>query len=132
MTQALLDKIVLDDAMIEAVALPGSLVQGLNSDVSMRQLSKGPHRPLKLELDRAFVLAGLSSASPVALFDERTPVPLLYRVPADIYVKGGNCDMMSLDETAAVRSWGGRSLAIPFADGHSTTSLVRRVRGDGA
>ncbi len=57
MTQALLDKILLDHAMIEAVALPCWLVLGLNSDVSVRQLSKGQHRPRNAELDRALVLA---------------------------------------------------------------------------
>jgi bifunctional ADP-heptose synthase (sugar kinase/adenylyltransferase) len=27
-----------------------------------------------------------------------------------------------------VRSWGGRSLALPFVDGYSTTQLVQRIR----
>ena len=91
MSQALLDKIVLDDATIatRVAALPGpvvftngvfdilhsghvgylqaardlggSLVLDLSSDVSARQLGKGPDRPPNAELDRAFVLAGLAS-----------------------------------------------------------------------
>ncbi|MBH2015130.1 MAG: D-glycero-beta-D-manno-heptose 1,7-bisphosphate 7-phosphatase [Burkholderiales bacterium] len=36
--------------------------------------------------------------------------------------------MEALEETAVVRSWGGESLAIPFVDGYSTTSLVKRIR----
>jgi len=28
-----------------------------------------------------------------------------------------------------VQSWGGRSLALPFVDGYSTTALVKRIRG---
>jgi D-glycero-beta-D-manno-heptose 1-phosphate adenylyltransferase len=36
-----------------------------------------------------------------------------------------------LEETRLVRSWGGRSLAIPFVAGYSTTSLVRRIRAGG-
>ena len=45
-------------------------------------------------------------------------------------VKGGDYDMDTLAETAAVRSWGGQALAIPFVQGYSTTALVRRIKGD--
>jgi D-glycero-beta-D-manno-heptose 1-phosphate adenylyltransferase len=110
--------------------LGGSLVLGLNSDRSARQLGKGPDRPLNTQLDRACVLSGLSAVSLVVLFDEPTPLALLRRVRPDIYVKGGDYRMEDLEETALVRSWGGRSLAIPFLDGYSTTSLVQRIRSD--
>ena len=115
--------------LAQARALGGSLVLGLNSDASARQLGKGPDRPLNGEADRACVLAALESVSLVVLFDERTPVELLRRVRPQVYVKGGDYDIESLEETACVRSWGGRALALPFVDGYSTTSLVRRIRG---
>jgi rfaE bifunctional protein nucleotidyltransferase chain/domain len=105
-----------------------SLVIGLNSDASARQLGKGPERPLNAEADRACVLAALESVSLVTLFDERTPVELLARVRADLYIKGGDYDMETLEETRLVRSWGGQALAIPFVDGYSTTALVSRIR----
>ena len=35
--------------------------------------------------------------------------------------------METLEETRLVRSWGGRSLALPFQSGYSTTQLVRRI-----
>src|ERR1700754_2893815 len=54
-----------------------SLVIGLNSDASAKQLGKGPDRPLNNEADRACVLAALESVSLVVLFDEFTPVELL-------------------------------------------------------
>ena len=112
-----------------ARALGASLVIGLNSDVSARGLGKGPGRPLNSEADRACVLAALESVSLVALFDEPTPVSLLQLVRPDCYVKGGDYDMESLEETRLVRSWGGRALAIAFVDGYSTSALVRRIRG---
>jgi rfaE bifunctional protein nucleotidyltransferase chain/domain len=112
----------------KARALGGSLVIGLNSDASARMLGKGPDRPLNAELDRACVLAALESVSLVTLFDEKTPVALLGEVRADLYVKGGDYDMETLEETRLVRSWGGQALAIPFVDGYSTTSLVKRIR----
>jgi len=114
--------------LAKARELGGSLVIGLNSDASARLLGKGPDRPLNAETDRACVLAALESVSLVTLFDEKTPVALLAEVRADLYVKGGDYDMETLEETRLVRSWGGQALAIPFVDGYSTTSLVKRIR----
>lgn len=115
--------------LAQARALGASLVIGLNSDASARGLNKGPGRPLNGEADRAAVLAALESVSLVTLFEKATPVELLALVKPDLYVKGGDYDIETLAETALVRSWGGRALAIPFVDGYSTTSLVRRIRG---
>jgi rfaE bifunctional protein nucleotidyltransferase chain/domain len=115
--------------LAQARALGGSLVIGLNSDASARGLGKGPDRPLNTQLDRACVLAALESVSLVIGFDEPTPVELLKQVRPLWYVKGGDYDIEALAETALVRSWGGNARALPFVDGHSTTSLVRRIRG---
>ena len=115
--------------LAQARELGASLVVGLNSDASARGLGKGPDRPLNTELDRACVLAALESVSLVVIFDEATPVELLKRVRPQWYVKGGDYDIETLAETALVRSWGGRSCALPFVDGHSTTALVKRIRG---
>jgi rfaE bifunctional protein nucleotidyltransferase chain/domain len=115
--------------LAEARALGACLVIGLNSDASARGLGKGPGRPLNPEADRACVLAALDSVSLVTLFDEPTPVQLMRLVRPDCYVKGGDYDMETLEETRLVRSWGGRALAIPFVDGYSTSTLVQRIRG---
>jgi rfaE bifunctional protein nucleotidyltransferase chain/domain len=114
--------------LAQARALGGSLVVGLNSDASARRLGKGPDRPLNAETDRAILLAALESVSLVTLFDEDTPVQLLAELRPQVYVKGGDYDMRTLAETALVESWGGRSLAIPFVNGYSTTALVSRIR----
>lgn len=114
--------------LAQARALGASLVLGLNSDASARGLGKGPDRPLNRELDRACVLAALESIDLVALFDEPTPVTLLGLVRPQLYVKGGDYDIETLDETRAVRSWGGDARALSFVDGYSTTALVRRIR----
>jgi rfaE bifunctional protein nucleotidyltransferase chain/domain len=111
-----------------AAELGGSLLVALNTDASARMLGKGPDRPLNAAEDRAYVLAGLASVAMVTFFDTRTPVELIQTVRPDIYVKGGDYDMETLEETRVVRSWGGESLAIPFVDGFSTTALVQRIR----
>ncbi len=115
--------------LAQARARGGSLVIGLNSDASARGLGKGPDRPLNNEADRACVLAALESVSLVVLFDEATPVELLKRLRPQLYVKGGDYDIETLEETRCVRSWGGDARALAFVDGYSTTSLVRRIRG---
>ncbi len=112
----------------QARALGASLVIGLNSDVSARMLGKGPDRPLNAEADRACVLAALESVSLVTLFDESTPVELLKLVRPQVYVKGGDYDIETLEETKWVRSWGGEAHALGFVDGYSTTALVKRIR----
>jgi len=114
--------------LARARELGASLVIGLNSDASARGLGKGPDRPLNAEADRACVLAALESVSLVTLFDEATPVELLKLVRPQVYVKGGDYDIESLEETRWVRSWGGQAWALPFVDGYSTTALVARIR----
>ena len=114
--------------LAQARALGASLVIGLNSDASARGLGKGPDRPLNAELDRACVLAALESVSLVTLFDDNTPVELLKLVRPDLYVKGGDYDIETLEETKWVRSWGGQAQALPFVEGYSTTALVGRIR----
>lgn len=114
--------------LAQARALGTSLVLGLNSDASARQLGKGPDRPLNAESDRACVLAALQSVDLVVLFDEPTPCALLEEIRPDVYVKGGDYDIETLEETRLVRRWGGRAQALSFVDGYSTTALVRRIR----
>ena len=111
-----------------ARALGASLVVGLNSDASARRLGKGPERPLNHEIDRACVLGALEAVDAVLLFDEATPLALLEVCRPELYVKGGDYDMETIPETALVRSWGARALALPFVQGYSTTALVQRMQ----
>ena len=114
----------------QAAGLGGSLIVAVNSDASAKMLGKGSDRPLNKADDRAAVLAGLASVALVTFFDEPTPVELIKNLKPDLYVKGGDYDMETLEETRVVRSWGGDAVAIPFVDGYSTTSLVKRIRGE--
>jgi len=115
--------------LAQARLLGAALLVGVNSDASARRLGKAPDRPLNNEADRACVLAALQAVDFVMVFDESTPCELIERVRPDIYVKGGDYDIERLRETALVRSWGGRAVAIPFVEGYSTSRLVERIRG---
>jgi rfaE bifunctional protein nucleotidyltransferase chain/domain len=113
----------------QARALGAALVVAVNSDRSVRQLGKGPDRPINPDADRAWVLAALQSVDLVTIFDEQVPLPVLELVRPDLYVKGGDYDMDAIEEARLVRSWGGTALALPFVPGHSTTGTVNRLRG---
>ncbi|MDP3797558.1 MAG: D-glycero-beta-D-manno-heptose 1-phosphate adenylyltransferase [Polaromonas sp.] len=114
--------------LARARELGGSLVLALNTDASAKRLGKGPDRPLNNEEDRAVMMAALESVSLVTWFDEDTPLELITELKPDVLVKGGDYDMDTLAETAVVKAYGGKALAIPFVDGYSTTALVRKIR----
>ena len=117
--------------LAQARDMGAALVVGVNSDASVRMLGKGDDRPLNQEADRMALLAALASVDLVAMFREQTPVELIRLVRPDIYVKGGDYDIDTLEETRLVRSWGGQAYAIPFLHDRSTTKLLTKVRGQG-
>jgi rfaE bifunctional protein nucleotidyltransferase chain/domain len=115
--------------LAQARELGGSLIVALNTDASVRRLGKGEDRPLNAEMDRAIVMASQQSVSLVTWFDEDTPIQLIAEIRPDTLVKGGDYDMEKLAETALVKSWGGRALALPFVQGYSTTALLGKIQG---
>ena len=114
--------------LAEARALGACLIVGVNSDSSVRMLGKGDDRPINQEIDRMALLAALGCVDWVIAFTESTPVSLIEALRPDVLVKGGDYQMDTLPESALVRSWGGRVLAIPFQHQRSTTALLRKVR----
>ena len=57
-------------------------------------LSKGEDRPVNNEANRAAVLAALESVSIVTVFTAKVPLPVIEIVRPEIYVKGGDYDMV--------------------------------------
>lgn len=112
----------------QAARLGATLIVAVNTDASVRRLGKGPERPLNTMEDRAALLAALGCVDWVTSFDEDTPEALIAQLRPDVIVKGGDYDMDTLPETALVRSWGGRAVAIPFEFQRSTTALVNRIK----
>jgi D-glycero-beta-D-manno-heptose 1-phosphate adenylyltransferase len=108
--------------------LGDDLLVGLNGDDATRQL-KGPNRPVNSQDDRAAVLAALESVSAVCIFPEATATRFLERAQPDIYVKGGDYTLETLnqDERRAVESAGGCIKIIPFVPGKSTTAILKKI-----
>ena len=114
--------------LAQARELGASLVVGVNSDASVKTLGKGDDRPINTEADRQALLAALASVDLVILFAEQTPVNLIASIRPDIYVKGGDYEIDSLEETRLVKTWGGKAIAIPFLYERSTTTLLGKIR----
>jgi rfaE bifunctional protein nucleotidyltransferase chain/domain len=115
--------------LARARALGASLVVAVNSDASVRRLGKGDDRPINAEADRAAVLAALLDVTLVTVFDETVPLAVLDIVRPDVYVKGGDYDMAAVPEAQLARTWGAKTIAIPFEHERSTTALLNKVRG---
>jgi D-glycero-beta-D-manno-heptose 1-phosphate adenylyltransferase len=111
-----------------ARSLGDCLLVGLNSDESVRGL-KGPTRPLNQEMDRARVLAALQCVDAVCVFQEVRAVRFLAQARPDVYVKGGDYTVETLnpEERAVVEQAGGRIMVLPLVPGKSTTQLLHTI-----
>ncbi|MCX6882062.1 MAG: adenylyltransferase/cytidyltransferase family protein [Verrucomicrobia bacterium] len=105
-----------------------ALMVGVNGDATVRFL-KGTGRPIVQAVDRALMLAALQSVDGVCIFTEIRAMTFLEEVQPDIYVKGGDYTLETLDqeERRVVEKNGGRIVLLPFIPGHSTTELVQKI-----
>jgi D-beta-D-heptose 7-phosphate kinase/D-beta-D-heptose 1-phosphate adenosyltransferase len=113
---------------MRAASLGDVLVVGLNSDASVRE-NKGPHRPVIQEDDRCRVLAALECVDYVTVFSDKTTVPILEALRPDVYVKGGDyaLDTINQEERRCVEGYGGAIELVPGVAGRSTTTLIERI-----
>jgi D-beta-D-heptose 7-phosphate kinase/D-beta-D-heptose 1-phosphate adenosyltransferase len=109
--------------LASARRLGDCLIVCVNSDESVRRL-KGEHRPILAQQDRIDLLLALECVDAVLVFDEDTPEAALGEIRPDLWVKGGDYAGVDLPESALVRSWGGRSVTVPYVAARSTTLLA--------
>ncbi|HAZ07048.1 MAG TPA: D-glycero-beta-D-manno-heptose 1-phosphate adenylyltransferase [Elusimicrobia bacterium] len=109
----------------EAKAQADLLVVGINSDSSVRLLSKAPGRPINKWRDRAEVVASLASVDAVVGFAQETPERLMSRLRPDVQVKGGDYRPADLPEAKHA----GKVVIVPLKKGCSTTDLIKRLQG---
>ncbi len=105
------------------------LIVGLNSDGSVKRL-KGPDRPVQNERARAEVLAALEAVDLVVIFEEDTPIRLIEAIRPSTLVKGGDYTREQVVGNEIVAAHGGDVVIVDILQGHSTTSLVERARGN--
>ena len=113
--------------MKEAKKLGDLLVVALNSDESVKNLGKGPGRPINSIKDRAEVIAALGVVDFVVSFDQHTPEELLKYLKPDVFIKGGDYNADSMVGSDIVKSYGGVVKTIQFLSGFSTTQIVKKI-----
>jgi D-beta-D-heptose 7-phosphate kinase/D-beta-D-heptose 1-phosphate adenosyltransferase len=113
--------------LVQARRLGDLLIVGLNGDDSVRR-NKGPDRPITPEHERAEILAALDCVDAVVIFHEDTPAEIVRLVQPDVLVKGADWPADQIVGRDTVEARGGRVVLIPTEEGHSTTSIVDRIR----
>ena len=105
------------------------LIVGLNTDESVRRL-KGDSRPINNQFDRAEVLLGLKAVDHVIFFGEQTAENLIAQVKPNVYVKGGDYTLDTLNklERNALLEAGTVICFKPFVKGFSTTNIIESAQ----
>ena len=119
------------DYLCKARLTADALVVLVNSDSSVRAL-KGPSRPINDEYSRAFVLSGLAAVDAAVVFDSPRCTAELAALKPDVYVKGGDYTVETLDpnERQVLLDCGAEFAFITFVDGFSTTKTISKMSGD--
>ena len=115
------------DYLSQARDLGDILVVGLNTDQSVKRLNKGSNRPINDERTRAYVLAGLASVDLIVFFDEQTPYNLIKLLQPNVLVKGKDYEVEKIIGFDILKENGGEVITIPFLNGYSTSSLIKKI-----
>jgi D-beta-D-heptose 7-phosphate kinase/D-beta-D-heptose 1-phosphate adenosyltransferase len=97
------------------------LIVAINSDDSVRRL-KGKGRPVNNQWDRKYFLEELRCVDEVIIFEEDTPYDLIKKLAPDIITKGGD---YAVEEVVGHNL--ARTVIIPFVEGYSTTSIIKKI-----
>lgn len=111
----------------QARSLGASLLVAVNGDASVHAL-KGEGRPINSQEDRAEILAALGCVDYVTIFPELRATNVLRAIRPDIYVKGGDYTVATLDaeEQAMLHETGVDVRILPLVPGRSTTAIIRQ------
>jgi len=106
-----------------------ALLVALNSDRSVREI-KGPLRPVYDETQRVLALSALQCVDYVLIFDEPEALGVIEQVRPDLYVKGGDYTLDSLNqaERALLQRLGVEIRLLPQVENFSTTNVIHRVQ----
>ena len=112
----------------KARELGNTLLVGVTGDEAIRML-KGAGRPAMPARDRLLLLSGLEAVSNVCLFPEVDALAFLQAAQPDVYVKGGDYTMESLnqEERRFLEGAGVKIQIIPRFELQSSSAVFERV-----
>ena len=105
----------------------GSLIVGVNSDISTKLLGKGPNRPINNEDDRARLLSSIKCVDAVIIFDDSCPLSLISLLKPEFYTKGGDYDLNNIPESKLVKELGGEVIKSEFKKGYSSSDVIKKA-----
>ncbi|WP_158826384.1 D-glycero-beta-D-manno-heptose 1-phosphate adenylyltransferase [Mucilaginibacter lacusdianchii] len=114
--------------MAKAAELGDKLIIGLNADTSVKRL-KGEGRPVNNQESRAMLLASLFFVDAVVLFEEDTPFNLISTLLPDVLVKGADYQIEHIVGAKEVIQNGGEVKTITFVEGHSSSAIIKKIKG---
>src|ERR1700753_2091956 len=114
--------------LAKAAEFGDKLIIGLNSDTSVKRI-KGDDRPVNDQNSRALLLAAMLFIDAVVVFEEDTPLNLISTLLPDILVKGADYAIENIVGSKEVIANGGEVKTITFVDGYSSTSIIKRIKG---
>jgi rfaE bifunctional protein nucleotidyltransferase chain/domain len=110
----------------EAAKMGDVLIVALNSDASVRRF-KGPARPIFPLRERFEILSAVGDIDFLVSFPEATPRRIIAALLPDVLVKGGDWGPDEIVGRAEVEGAGGRVARVRFVEGHSSSSIIRRI-----
>jgi D-beta-D-heptose 7-phosphate kinase/D-beta-D-heptose 1-phosphate adenosyltransferase len=105
-----------------------ALIVAVNSDRSVRAI-KGPERPVNPEAERAEVVAALACVDRAVIFDQDTPHDIIGAIQPDVLVKGADWAHDKIVGRDIVEARGGVVIRVQVEEGHSTTNVIKKVKG---
>lgn len=103
------------------------LVVAINDDESVKML-KGIGRPVQNELDRALMMASLSTVDLVVLFGGATPTYVIKNLKPEVMFKGSDYRKEDIAGADIVEANGGYIVILPRSEGYSTSQLIEKAR----
>lgn len=112
----------------EASQQADCFVLALNSDESVRTI-KGPSRPVLDEQDRISVLSALECVDYITVFDTENVIPLLDVLRPEVYVKGGDYTIETINqvERRFLEGYSADIVLLSAIEGASTTEILRKI-----
>ena len=105
------------------------LIVGVNSDASIKKI-KGQSRPINPEQDRLYVLNAISLIDYICIFPEKDAVEFLDLVNANVYVKGGDYSLETIDkrERGVLEKRGAEIRFVEIEKKVSTTKILEALK----
>jgi rfaE bifunctional protein nucleotidyltransferase chain/domain len=102
------------------------LIVALNDDASVRKI-KGAGRPIFPLGERWEILEAIEAIDFLTSFSETTPQRIIAALLPDVLVKGGDWKPDEVVGKKEVEAAGGKVVIIPYLEGHSTSSIIRKI-----